>query len=43
MVQALDDAGVYHRFVHYVDRGHMAMTDEVIQETLAFIADVESR
>ena len=43
MVQALDDAGVYHRFVHYADRGHMAMTDEVIQETLAFIADVESR
>lgn len=43
MVQALEDAGVFHRFVHYTDRGHMAVTTDVIQETLAFIAEVESR
>ena len=43
MVRALDDPGVHHRFVHYTDRGHIAITDEVIQETLDFIAEVENR
>ena len=43
MVQALKNAGIYHRFVHYADRGHMAVTADVIAETLAFIAEVESR
>ena len=37
-VDALDEAGVQHGFVHYADRGHMRITDEVIEETLAFIA-----
>jgi len=43
MVQALKNAGIYHRFVHYADKGHMAVTADVIDETLAFIAEVESR
>jgi acetyl esterase/lipase len=41
MAAALDAAGVYHRFVHYEDRGHMSVTDEVTEHTLAFIAEVE--
>jgi acetyl esterase/lipase len=43
MSQALEKAGVKTRFVHYKDRGHMGVTDEVIKEARAFIADVESR
>lgn len=43
MVAALDAAGVQHGFVHYVDSGHMRITDDVIEETLAFIAKVEGR
>ena len=39
----LDDAGVQYRFVHYTDRGHMRITEEVIEEALAFIAEVENR
>lgn len=38
---ALEDGGVHHRFVHYEDRGHMSVTDEVIEHTLSFIAEVE--
>jgi len=41
MVAALDAAGIQHRFVHYSDAGHMRITDDVIKETLAFIAEVE--
>ena len=40
-VQALEAAGVQHEFVHYADRGHMSVTDEVKEHTLAFIAEVE--
>jgi len=40
---ALDATNVKHRFVHYTNSGHMRITDEVIEETLAFIAEVESR
>ena len=43
MVMALEAAGVYYKFVRYTDRGHMAVTSDVIRETLAFIAEVESR
>ena len=43
MVAALAAAGVQHRFVHYADAGHMRITDDVIEETLAFIAEVERR
>jgi len=42
-VEALENAGVQHRFVHYADRGHMRITGEVIAEALAFIAEVEGR
>jgi acetyl esterase/lipase len=41
MVEALEGAGVPHRFVHYTDRGHVGLTDEVVAEMLAFIAEVE--
>ncbi len=40
MVQALAKADVRHRFLHYKDKGHISMTDEVIKETRAFIAEV---
>jgi hypothetical protein len=32
-------AGTPHRLVRYRDRGHMFITDEVIQETKAFIVE----
>ena len=41
MAAAVQKAGVVTRFVRYKDRGHMGITDEVIQETKAFIAEVE--
>jgi acetyl esterase/lipase len=41
MAARLKAAGVQHRFVHYTDRGHMGITDEVIKEARAFIAEVE--
>ncbi len=40
MAAALEAAGVHHRFVHYEDRGHMSVTDEVTEHTLAFIAEM---
>ncbi|MGQ0737358.1 MAG: prolyl oligopeptidase family serine peptidase [Acidobacteriota bacterium] len=43
MVEKLKAAGVRHRFVHYTDRGHMGITDEVIKETRAFIAEFEPK
>jgi alpha-L-fucosidase 2 len=43
MSQALEKAKVQTRFVHFKDRGHMGITDEVIKEARAFIAEVESR
>jgi acetyl esterase/lipase len=43
MAAALKTANVFHRFIHYEDRGHMSVTDEVIEHTLAFIAEVEER
>jgi acetyl esterase/lipase len=42
-VRVLERAGVKHRFVHYADRGHMSVTDEVKEHTLAFIAEIEGR
>jgi acetyl esterase/lipase len=41
MVERLKNAGVRHRFVHYSDRGHMGITEDVIKEARAFIAEVE--
>jgi dipeptidyl aminopeptidase/acylaminoacyl peptidase len=43
MVAKLKAAGVQHRFVRYTDRGHMGITDEVIKEARAFIAEVEPK
>ncbi len=43
MVAAMKAANARHRFVHYADRGHMRITDEVRAESLAFIAEVEGR
>jgi acetyl esterase len=40
MVQALEKAKVRHRFVHHKDKGHMAITDDVIREARAFIAEI---
>jgi acetyl esterase/lipase len=38
MVKALEAAKIPHKFVHYRDRGHVGLTDEVLQEARAFIA-----
>ncbi len=43
MAASLKAANVFHRFIHYEDRGHMSVTDEVIEHTLAFIAELEGR
>ena len=43
MAEKLKAHGVHHRFVHYTDRGHMGITDEVIKEARAFIAEVEQK
>ena len=43
MAQALQKAGVTHRFVHYTDKGHMGITDDVIREARAFIAEQEKK
>jgi acetyl esterase/lipase len=43
MAAALAAAGVRHRFVHHTDRGHMGITDEVVKEARAFIAEVEAK
>jgi hypothetical protein len=43
MVAKLKAAGVRHRFVHYTDRGHMGITDEVIAESRGFIAELEPK
>ena len=43
MVAKLKAAGVPHRYVHFADRGHMGITDEVIKEARAFIAELEQK
>jgi acetyl esterase/lipase len=43
MSKALEAAKVKTRFVHYTDKGHMGVTDDVIKEARAFIAEIESR
>jgi acetyl esterase len=40
MVQALGKTKVRHRFVHYKDKGHVSITDDVIKETRAFIDEM---
>ena len=43
MVARLKANNVPHRFVHFTDRGHMGITEEVIKEARAFIAEVEQK
>jgi acetyl esterase len=43
MDQALDAAKVFHKFIHYHDKGHVGMTEEVNKEARGFIAEVETR
>lgn len=43
MVEALKQAGARHTFHHYTDLGHMQITQEVIDKSLAFIKDVSTR
>jgi acetyl esterase/lipase len=43
MVAKLAAAGVKHRYVHYTDKGHMGITDDVIREARAFIAELEQK
>jgi acetyl esterase/lipase len=42
-VEKLKASGVTHRFVHYTDRGHMGITEDVVKEARAFIAEVEPK
>ena len=42
-VEKLKAAGVTHRYVHYTDKGHMGITDDVIREARAFIAEQEPK
>jgi acetyl esterase/lipase len=42
-VEKLKAAGVQHRYVHFTDKGHMGITDDVIKEARAFIAEVEQK
>jgi acetyl esterase/lipase len=43
MAAKLKAAGVTSRFVHYTDRGHMGITEDVIKESRAFIAEIEPK
>ncbi len=43
MVQALAKAKAQHRFVHYKDKGHLSMTDDVIKQTRAFIEEISGK
>jgi acetyl esterase len=43
MVRALEKANVRHRFIHYQDKGHMSMTDDVIKEARAFIDEISGK
>jgi acetyl esterase/lipase len=43
MSEKVKAAGVQHRYVHYTDKGHMGITDDVIREARAFIAEVEQK
>lgn len=42
-VAKLKAAGVAHRFVHYTDRGHMGITEDVVKEARAFIAEIDPK
>jgi len=42
MDKALTAAHVFHKFIHYTDRGHIGFTDEAMREAHSFIAGLES-
>ena len=42
-VGRLAAAKVPHRFVHFTDRGHMGITEDVIREARAFITEMEPK
>ena len=42
-VEKLKTAGATHRYVHFTDRGHMGITEDVIKEARAFIAELEAK
>lgn len=43
MDAALTAGNVFHKFIHYKDRGHMAFTDEAFKEARTFITELEER
>jgi acetyl esterase/lipase len=43
MAAKVKAAGVYTRYVHYTDKGHMGITDDVIKEARAFISEIEQK
>jgi len=43
MVEALKAAGAQHTFHRYPDKGHMGITQEVIDKSLAFIKDISAK
>ena len=40
MVDALQQAGAPHKFLHYSDRGHMFITDDLIDESIKYIHEM---
>ncbi|MCI0621810.1 MAG: alpha/beta hydrolase [Acidobacteria bacterium] len=42
MEQALEVAKVPHKFIHYKDKGHVGLTDDVNKEARVFIAEVQA-
>jgi acetyl esterase/lipase len=43
MVEALKAAGAPHTFIRYPDMGHMGITQEVIDKSLAFIKEISAK
>src|SRR5688500_6119380 len=43
MAAKVKAAGVQTRYVHFTDKGHMGITEDVIKEARAFIAEVEQK
>jgi alpha-L-fucosidase 2 len=43
MVTTLEKAKARHRFVHYKNKGHVSMTEDVIKEARAFIEEISGK
>lgn len=43
MVEELKKVGTRHTFQHYTDKGHMGITPDVIEKSLAFIKEVSAQ